>query len=165
MTRSHSDLPLALCAAFVVALGYGTVLPLLPRFIQRLEAVATPDAVAFQTALLTGVYTLALFFSAPFWGRLSDRTGHRKVLLIGLTGFALTIVGFGQVNHLGTAYAMRAGAGSFGGAVLALSMAVAGSDILQHRRARHIDWVSAATTLGFLAGPALGGWLPMPRPP
>jgi len=75
-------------AMFAVALGYSVVLPVLPFLVERLLGAADPAAASRHTGLLTGAYTLALFLFAPLWGRLSDRHGRRRVLLLGLGGFA-----------------------------------------------------------------------------
>jgi len=80
-TNSSGGFTTLLAATFVVFLGYGTVLPILPLFLDRVLAVTTPGDVSLHTGLLTGVYTLALFGFAPLWGSLSDRLGRRPVLL------------------------------------------------------------------------------------
>lgn len=70
-----SGVPLTTMAAlmlsvFTVSLGYGVVLPLLPYVIERLLGPGS-DAVQVSrsTGLLTGLYTLSLFFFAPVWAQ------------------------------------------------------------------------------------------------
>ena len=71
-------------AVFVVSIGYGVVLPLLPYLIERLQGGGIQVAqVSRHTGLLTAIYTLCLFLFSPLWGRLSDRRGARGVLLLG----------------------------------------------------------------------------------
>lgn len=148
-----------LTATFVVFLGYGTVLPILPLFLDRVLSMTGADEVALHTGLLTGVYTLALFGFAPLWGGASDRLGRRTVLLWGLAGFALAMLGFSLTRSLPLAYGARALAGAFAAAVIPVAQAQAaeyGGAVL---RARRFAWLSAAATLGFLSGPMLSGWL------
>lgn len=80
--------PLYLAAAFVVALGYGVVLPIVPLLVERIVGVASPAAVAWHTGALSAVYMLAILVGAPLWGALSDRVGRRPVIMTGLAGYA-----------------------------------------------------------------------------
>lgn len=73
-------------AVFVVALGYGTTLPLLPTMIERL--LVAPDAaeIARHTSLLTGAFAIAPVLVARQWGLWSDRFGRAPILAIGVLG-------------------------------------------------------------------------------
>ncbi|SFI00610.1 MFS transporter [Modicisalibacter xianhensis] len=159
VAKSSAGFNTLLAATFVVFLGYGTVLPILPLFLDRVLAVTIPGDVSLHTGLLTGVYTLALFGFAPLWGSLSDRLGRRPVLLWGLAGFALAMLGFSLTRNLPLAYGVRALAGAFAAAVIPVALAQAAECDDATRRARRFAWLSAASTLGFLSGPMLSGWL------
>ena len=148
-----------LAATFVVFLGYGTVLPILPLFLDQVLSMTGADEVALHTGLLTGVYTLALFGFAPLWGGASDRLGRRAILLWGLAGFALAMLGFSLIRNLPLAYGARALAGAFAAAVIPVALAQAAEYGGAVPRARRFAWLSAASTLGFLSGPMLSGWL------
>ena len=88
-------------SVFIVSMGYGVVLPLLPYLIERLLGTSGDAAqVSRATGLLTGLYTLSLFLFAPAWGRLSDRFGRRIILLIGLIGFSATMLTFAFIENL-----------------------------------------------------------------
>src|SRR6476469_7454763 len=56
---------------FMDLLGFGLVMPLLPRYAQTLHA--SP----FQIGLLGASYSAMQFVFVPVWGRLSDRVGRR----------------------------------------------------------------------------------------
>jgi len=150
---------LLLAAAFTIALGYGVILPVLPFFLERVATSANRFSVSWHTGMLTGVYMFALFVFAPLWGRISDRAGRRPVILFGLAGFGVTLVLFGLAPNLALAYLARAVGGLFSAAVLPAILAYVGDANVPEQRARGFAWVSAASALGFLAGPALGGWL------
>lgn len=145
-------------AALVVAMGYGVALPALPLFLEGLLADPVRSA-PWHTGLLTGVYLLALFFFAPLWGRWSDRYGRRPVILLGLAGSALALVIFGLAQGLVFAYMARVLGGAFAAAVLPVTLAYAGDTSTPALRARRFAWITAASALGFLLGPMLGGWL------
>jgi len=145
-------------AVFVVSIGYGVVLPLLPHLIERLiGAGVTASQVSRHTGLLTAVYTLALFLCAPLWGRLSDRLGPRRILLAGLLGFGATTLVFSFVESLAAVYAERLLSGMFAAAVTPVAAAAIGSFTTTERgRARRLTFVSMAGITGFLLGPMLG---------
>src|SRR4051812_23284913 len=76
---------------FIDLLGFGIVLPLLPRFgddvLSRLiEGGKDAPLGGLILGLLMSSFSFMQFLFAPLWGRLSDRVGRRPVLLLGLGG-------------------------------------------------------------------------------
>src|SRR5262245_10228223 len=72
-------------------LGFGIVLPLLPRYGKELlEPLFPGEENAPQRGQILGLlmasFSLMQFIFAPIWGRLSDRRGRRPFLLLGLAG-------------------------------------------------------------------------------
>lgn len=153
-----STMATLMLAVFVVSIGYGVVLPLLPYLIERLMGAGIDAAqISRHTGLLTAVYTLSLFLFAPLWGRLSDRRGPRGVLLVGLLGFGVTTLVFSFVESLVAVYAERFLSGMFAAAVTPVAAAAMGSfTTTEQRRARRLTFVSMASIAGFLFGPMLG---------
>ncbi len=151
-------LPVLMVAVFTVSVGYGVVLPRLPRLIERLLGPGVEAAqVSWHTGLLTAVYTASLFLFAPLWGRLADRRGPRGVLLLGLLGFGATMLVFSFVESLIAGYAERFLSGVFAAAVTPVAAAVAGSlTTTEQGRARRLAFVSMASIAGFMLGPMLG---------
>ena len=145
-------------AVFVVSIGYGVALPLLPDLIGRLLGTGVePAQVSRHTGLLAAAYTLALFLFAPTWGRLSDRCGPRGVLLVGLLGFGATMLVFSFVESLAAVYAEGFLSGMFAAAVTPVVAAVIGNATTSEQgRARRFAFVSMAGISGFLLGPMLG---------
>ena len=92
MTRPkiHSNLLILLTCLFLVMMGYGVLLPVLPFFLERIMTSSTPpDNIAFHFGILTAIYPVALVFTAPFWGRVADRLGPKWPIILGLGGFVL----------------------------------------------------------------------------
>jgi len=140
-------------------MGYGVVLPVPPFSLARMLEQPSNAAVAWHTGPLTGVYLLALFVSAPVWGRISDRLGRRKVLLFGLAGFSGAMLAFALLPGLEFAYGARALAGVFAAAVIPTVFALTGDRQARSERAQTFAWLYAANALGFLSGPALSAGL------
>lgn len=162
VTTSHESitrLALPLAAVFVVALGYGVVLPVLPFVLADALGEAERASVAWHTGMLTGVYMLALFLFAPLWGYISDRIGRRTVILLGLAGFSGAMLWFAVARGLVFVYGARVLAGVFAAAVLPVVFAWVSDVGTPRTRAQAFAWLSAASALGFLFGPALSGWL------
>ena len=145
-------------SVFMVLMGYGIVLPLLPYLIERLLGTSGDAAqISRSTGLLTGLYALALFLFAPAWGRLSDWCGRRTILLIGLIGFSATMLIFAFIENLPAVYAERFLSGVFAAAVTPAAMATIGDFAeTEEARARGLSFLSLAGISGFLLGPMLG---------
>jgi DHA1 family tetracycline resistance protein-like MFS transporter len=146
-------------ALFLIVLidliGFGIIIPLLPFYAEQFQA--SPDVVT----LVMAVYSLAQLFSAPLWGRLSDRIGRRPVLLVSMAGAAVSYVWLGLADELWTLFAARAFCGAMAGNISAAFAYIA--DITRpENRARGMGLIGAAYGLGFIAGPALGGILAGP---
>ncbi len=153
-----STMAVLMLSVFTVSMGYGVLLPLLPYLIERLVGTAGDVAqVSRATGLLTGLYTLSLFFFAPVWGWMSDRYGRRPILLIGLLGFSATMLTFAFIENLTAVYAERFLSGMFAAAVTPVALAVIGDlAATDEARARRLTFVSLAGISGFLLGPMLG---------
>ncbi len=80
---------LLMVALFAVALAYSAVLPVLPAILQ--QAGLSSTAIAWHTGLLTGVYMLTVFLFAPLWGRSSDRSGLRAIIILGRQGSSIRL--------------------------------------------------------------------------
>lgn len=100
--RSRAVLALV-AATFVISASFCLNMPLLPTLI----AAVSPSAIArvpLHAGLLGALFTLALGAAAPAWGALSDRTGRRAVLLLGMVGFAVTLALFASPSGLPAVY-------------------------------------------------------------
>lgn len=148
-----------MASVFVVALGYGVALPMLPFFLEPLLADSSRFSVSWHVGMMTSVYAFAMFLFAPLWGRLSDKVGRRPVILVGLGGFVLMLGAFGLSRDLWLAYASRMLGGLFASTILPVASAYIADMGALDLRARRFAWMGTAGLLGFLAGPMLGGWL------
>ena len=144
-------LPLFL-AALANVIGLGVIVPLLPFYAG--EAGASPA----QVAWLFAVFSLAQFATAPLWGRLSDRVGRKPVIAISFGGSVLAYIWLAQADGLVAIFLARAFAGVMNG-WLATSQAYIADTTTPERRARGMGMLGAAFGVGFVIGPALGGYL------
>jgi MFS family permease len=137
---------------FTDLIGFGLVIPLLPFYAVRFGATAP------EVTWLMATYSLMQLFAAPFWGRLSDRVGRRPVLMASMTASALAYLWLGAASDLWMLFGARALAGACAGNIAAAQAYIA--DITEpEERAHGMGMIGAAFGLGFILGPALGGFL------
>ena len=112
-------------------------------------------------ALIFSAYSVGAFFGEPFWGRLSDRWGRRPVLILTVCGNCACYLALAFAPGIGIAFLVR-----FLGGLAAGNNSVVQSylaDVTQEsERSHRMAWVSATYNVGFIIGPAMGGWLANP---
>jgi DHA1 family tetracycline resistance protein-like MFS transporter len=147
-----SPLLIIFITVFIDLLGFGIIIPLLPFYAEHFGASAV------MVGLLSSSFSLAQFLFAPFWGRLSDRVGRRPVILIGLLGSALSYAFFALATSLPMLFLARSLAG-IAGANIPTAQAFIADTTTAETRARGMGLIGAAFGLGFIFGPAIGGFL------
>jgi DHA1 family tetracycline resistance protein-like MFS transporter len=138
-------------------IGFGIILPVLPQLIVEL----TGETVARATYLggwLLVTYAVLQFACGPVMGNLSDRFGRRPVLLASLAAFAFDYMLMGFAPTIGWLFLGRAIAG-LAGAVYSPAMAYIADVSPPDKRAQGFGMMGAAFGLGFIIGPAIGGFL------
>lgn len=145
-------LAVLMATAFVDMIGAVMILPLIPFYAETLGASG------FVIGVLISAFSIAQLVSAPLWGKLSDRHGRRPVLVIGLAISALSYVAFAFAQSLWLLFLSRAVQGLGGGTVGVVQAYVADTSEPEER-AKGLGWLSAATSLGAIVGPALGSVL------
>ncbi len=143
---------------FIDLLGFGIVIPLLPSF--SVNELGMSD---FMIGFTVGIFSLMQFIFSPVWGSLSDRYGRKPILIMSLSGSAisflfLALVFSGIVKSILLLVLSRAFAGVFAANISAALAAIA--DVTpSHKRTSGIGLISVAFSLGFVFGPAIGGVL------
>ncbi|MBI5619975.1 MFS transporter [Candidatus Gottesmanbacteria bacterium] len=137
---------------FIDLLGFGIILPLLPFIAEKYSA--NP----LQIGLLTATYSLFQLLATPVFGRLSDRFGRKKLLILSQLGSVAGYLLLGFANSLPLLFLARIIDGATGGNISVAQAYIA--DVTDKRnRARGMGLISAAFGLGFIIGPAVGGLL------
>jgi MFS family permease len=147
-----TSLGLVFLIVFIDLLGFAIVLPLMPRYAEKLHA--SPG----QIGLLFASFSLMQFLFAPLWGRLSDRIGRRPVLLCGLLGSVVFYALFGVATmrqQLWLMFVARIGAG-IAGATISTAQAYIADSTGAEGRAKGMSLIGAAFGAGFTFGPILG---------
>jgi DHA1 family tetracycline resistance protein-like MFS transporter len=107
---------------------------------------------------ITTVYAIMNFLSAPILGGLSDRFGRRPVLLLSIGTLAIDFVIMGLAHSVWLLFLGRILAG-ISGATHSTAAAYIADVTEPDRRAQAFGMLGAAFGLGFILGPAIGGFL------
>ncbi len=153
---------------FVDLIGFGMVLPLLPKYVRDFGAPG------WMLGAIVASYSLMQFLFAPWWGRLSDRIGRRPVLLVSTAGFvfsyALFAVGSGMANSTAalTVILLSRILSGICGANITVAQAYIADLSAPEDRSRRMGLIGMAFGLGFICGPAIAVaallWLGLPGP-
>jgi len=149
--------------AFVVVtvlidiVGFGLILPVLPRLLVELTGDSVSQA-AIDGGWLAFVYAAMQFVCAPILGNLSDRFGRRPVLLFAVGALGIDYLVMAKAPTLAWLFLGRTIAG-IAGASFTPAYAYVADVSPPEKRAQSFGLISAAFGVGFILGPALGGVL------
>ncbi|MBN1874862.1 MAG: MFS transporter [Anaerolineae bacterium] len=137
---------------FIDLLGYSLILPLLPYYADAFGASLT------LVGMLGTSNALAQLVAAPVIGRLSDRYGRRPLLIFSILGTVISFLLLGFSQSLAMLFLSRILDGLLGGNI-SLARAYITDVTDEKTRARGLGIIGAAFGLGFIIGPAMGGFL------
>ncbi|MFI7412548.1 MFS transporter [Streptomyces sp. NPDC049627] len=132
----------------------GTVVAIAQPAIQE-ELGASLSDVQWMTA----GYLLALAALLVPAGKLGDRFGHRRLFLVGTTGFTLSSAAIGLSAHIAWIIALRVVQGVFGALMQPPTLALLRAAFPADRLSMPIAVRSSALGLATAAGPVVGGLL------
>lgn len=138
-------------------IGFGIIIPVMPRLIQELSHVSNSAAAKIGGWLLFA-FAITQFIFSPFMGNLSDHFGRRPVLLASLFGFSMDYLILAFSPTLTWLFVGRIIAG-FTGASFTTATAYIADISTAENRAKNFGMIGAAFGLGFIIGPAIGGLL------
>ena len=152
---------LVLLSLFVVMLGYGMLLPILPYYTERLALKDNPDTdlINFHVGMLTSIYPFFQLLFVVVWGKLSDKYGRKPIIICGLIGFVIMQLLTGLATSLTMLYIARIFGGIFTSSVIPVSNAYLSDITSEKRRTKIMAWSGVAISSGLIFGPVIGGLL------
>lgn len=150
---------------FTVGLGQSFVFVLVPTLARDLGLSE------IQTSLIFAISALAWATTSAFWGRASDRYGRKNIAVLGLVGYAVSLIALitplflAERNLLDLAFLFPALVlgrlinGLVGSATRPASFAYTADITSKEKRTVKFARLESSFLLGTVAGPLLGGFL------
>ena len=156
---SSAALGFILGSVLLNALSMGVIFPVFPTLVEGFfhgAANLRAASAAHELARFGVVWALMQLLFSPLLGVLSDRFGRRPVLLISMFGLAFDFLLMATAPTLAWLFVGRIISG-----ITSASGAAAGAYIADvttpERRARNFGYMAAASGVGIVLGPVLGG--------
>ncbi|MEM9801994.1 MAG: MFS transporter [Planctomycetota bacterium] len=175
-TSRKGVLGLVFLTVFIDMVGFSIIFPLFPdmlewyvgregaesgigRLASWLRGLVEDDfaVIVLFGGLLGSLYSALQFVFAPVWGGMSDRIGRRRMLLFTLAGTALSYVVWFFAGTFALLVVARLVGGIMAGNISIASAAVADTHS-GAERAKGMGVLGAGIGLGFVVGPAIGGF-------
>lgn len=138
---------------FITMGGIGTIIPVLPSYLQIFGVGGT------VLGFLVASFALAQFIFSPIAGNMSDRYGRKIFIIIGLVIFGLSQIMFGVANAVWILFVSRFLTGTGAAFIMAPVMAYVADITTLEERGKGMGFIGAAISFGFMIGPAIGGFL------
>ena len=153
----HAALAFIFITVMLDMLSFGIIIPVLPHLIVELVGGSIAKAAVWSSAFGT-MFMLMQFVFSPVQGALSDRYGRRTVILISSFGLGVDFMVMALAPVLWLLFIGRIVSG-----ICAASFSTANAyiaDVIpKEKRAGAFGLLGAAFGIGFIIGPALGGFL------
>ncbi len=156
-TATKAGLAFILITVLMDVLSLGLVIPITAKLVKELAGDNAIDAASYVGWFGT-IWAFMQFFSSPLMGALSDRFGRRPVLLLSAFGLGIDYIIMALAPNLTWLFIGRILTG-----ITAASFSTASAYIADvtppDKRSAAYGIYGATFGLGFILGPALGGYL------
>lgn len=153
LLRNRGAMIFLMLNLFLAMAAFGLVVPVMPEYINMLGLDGT------TAGLLTAAFAVTQFLFSPYAGKLSDRGGRKKIIVIGMLILAISELIFAVASNVAWLYISRL-LGGIGIAFVSPAVMAYTADLTTEReRARGMSYVAAALSTGFIIGPGIGGFL------
>lgn len=153
LKNSNGSLMILIVNMFIVQVGVGLIIPVLPKFMQDFGLSGA------TLGYLVSAMGLTQFLFSPLAGEWADRYGRKIILVCGIGMFSISQFIFGFANELWMLYISRL-IGGMGIAFTTPAITAYITDITTvETRGKGLGWIGAAMSFGIVIGPGIGGFL------
>lgn len=145
--------PLLALPIFTSMLGVGIISPLLPLYAEKLGATGIWIGIVFAS------FAISRTIITPVVGRLSDRSGRKLLLSVGLLASSIISLGYIWANSIPQLTLVRLIHGAAGGMIQPIAQAYIGDISPKGEEGKWMGYFNAAFFAGFGFGPLMGGVL------
>lgn len=154
--RGLSARQMMFCLAACMALQMTSFVMILPLFARRFGELGAGVSALGASEM---AYALAATVSAPFMGALADRFGRRPLVLFSLAVYVGAFTGYLLASSALMLVLLRGLAGALTAGLVPAATGMVADLAPQDRRAQWIGILSGGASVGWIAGPILGGLL------
>jgi len=169
-SASRTAIFLLVFIAFTVQLGFSILSPIMQYYIEALDHPYTPPPEERRSVLFTAdvVWYMAfntaafMFLRAPFstyFGRLSDKIGRRRLIVIGLFIYVIISIALGLAMTDWQVVVIRGVQGIASAMVWPVAEALLMENAPLDARTRMMTLYVMGLNIANLVGPGVGGWL------
>ncbi len=151
------QLPVLLTVTFLIQFAMLSPMPLIPLYVQHLHG--TSENLAFYAGFVGSVTGISNMICSPLLGRLSDRIGATRILLVCLAGSAVMTIPQAFANSVGMLLVFRFLLGCFMGGLIPTVNALVRKYTPDGKESRAFGFNTSALSLGNMMGPVVGGVL------
>lgn len=137
----------------ILQVGFGIIIPIFPFYINSLGMAG------LELGALAASFAIARIFLAGPMGGLSDRVGRKPILIISLLGFAFSNFVYAYAYDVVMMIAARALEGAVSAGFFPAANALVSDVTSPKNRGTAMGYLSMGNMVGFVIGPALGGFL------
>lgn len=151
--RKNLALVLALINVFIVFLGIGLVVPVMPSYMRALHLGT--DTMGYLIAM----FAFFQLLTSPIAGIWVDIFGRKKMIIAGLILFSFSEFLFGVGNQIWVLFLSRALGGVSAACMMPAVTAFIADTTSLENRTKALGYLSAAISTGFIIGPGIGGFI------
>ena len=137
----------------ILQIGFGIITPIFPFYIESLGMAG------IELGVLAASFAVARIILAGPMGRLSDRVGRKPILIFSLLGFAFSNIVYAYAYDVIVMITARALEGAVSAGFFPAANALVSDVTTPKNRGTAMGYLSMGNMVGFIVGPALGGFL------
>jgi DHA1 family multidrug resistance protein-like MFS transporter len=137
----------------ILQIGFGIVTPIFPFYIESLGMAG------IELGVLAASFAIARIILAGPMGGLSDRVGRKPILIMSLLGFAFANIVYAYAYDVIVMISARALEGAVSAGFFPAANAFVSDMTSIKNRGTAMGYLSMGNMVGFIVGPALGGFL------
>jgi len=145
--------PIIALSVFSSMLGVGIIAPILPLYADDLGATG------IWLGMIFAGFSISRAIFMPIIGRLSDRTGRKVFICIGLLIYSIISLGFIWADSVSQLTLVRLIQGAAAGMIIPIAQAYVGDISPEGKEGTWMGYFIAAFHMGFGVGPFIGGVL------
>ncbi len=137
----------------ILQIGFGIVTPIFPYYIESLGMAG------IELGALAASFAIARIILAGPMGNITDRVGRKPILIISLLGFAISNIIYAYAYDVIVMIAARSLEGAVSAGFFPAANALVSDVTTPENRGTAMGYLSMGNMVGFVVGPALGGFL------